>query len=325
MRPGIGLAILAALALLLAHRRPAWRPFALSLVALACIDVARLWTSPLAQTRAAPWWQVDVALVALWPVALAVGLLRGDGYGSLFEAVGALLVRLARVLLVSRLEVVRLRLAMALRTRREVAAALGTRHASSDAHGGPRRRVPALASVELHAPILPRLAALACFALALGAARPWLPRIAYLSALRLPRWSLAALWVGALWRLKGEGPGRTPGPSELPQTYEVASVTAGRSTPAACSAPPVVMGRPAERLPSPGPRPKPAQCAHSARLAQACALILAGCNFADLLAGAWLVPPWEAPAWGYARAVTWAAYGAVACVMGWAWLGARRA
>src|SRR6185369_3999117 len=65
------------------------------------------------------------------------------------------------------------------------------------------------------------------------------------------------------------------------------------------------------RLPLSGAK----QHTHGARLAQACALILAGTNACDLIAGAWLVPSWETPAWGYARAVTWAAYGAVACVM----------
>jgi len=219
------LVILAALALLLARRSPAWRPLAASLCAIAAIDVARLWTAPLAAVRDPGWWHLDVALVALWPVALAWPLRRG----------------------------------------------------------------------------LTRPAPLAALAIALGACRPGLPVLAYLGTLRALRWGLAGLWVEALvWAWKDEWP-RTHDPGPPAGSAEEGPRPALQPDPGV--------------TPARVERTRSGEHARDTRAAQACALILAGCNVAGLLAGAWLGPPWEMPTWALAGPVTWAAYVAAGVVM----------
>ncbi len=277
----LALLLLATLALLLARRSPAWRPLAASLAALACIDLARLWVAPLAATRAQPWWGLDVALVALWPVAIGVGLLRVESVGGSGE------------------------IARGVVSRGDVGGAL--------VDETPGRKPQHECSEIVHPPILPRLALLAALALALGACRPWLPVLAYLGTLRALRWGLAGLWAEALLRepaeqriRKGLARGKLFG-EVLPERLESEAFQDAGTRDAAKKGIQLgdvgsdVGGVHGDSLP---------------RAPRFCALVLAGCNVAGLLAGAWLVPPWEPPAWALAGPVTWAAYAVVGCVMG---------
>lgn len=272
---------LALASLFLSRRSPSYRPLSASLLLLAAIDVARLVTAPHAALREWGWWQADVMLCALWPVAIGVGLAQ----------------------------------------KARPAIADGPRTPS--AHGGRAT------------PIIPRLVAICSLAILLGALRSYLPRVVYLTGLRLPRWALAGLWVEVLvsaWMAcKDEGP--RPKPEPFACDAGVGSPTVAHNlNPRGADPPPRFgAGGTASRgsIRTVGPRvPMPPterggeQDKASSAIAQdfatlACSLILAATNTADLLAGAWDVAPWEAPQWAYARACTWAAYVGVGVVMGW--------
>ncbi len=281
------LLILAALALILARRSPAWRPLAASLAALACIDVARLWVAPLAATRAQPWWGVDVALVALWPVAIGVGLLRVQRIGGSAQVPSC--------------------------DNHVVIPSKRYRESHGGAPKGRGCKPQHERSEVVHPPILPRLALLAALALTLGACRPWLPVLAYLGTLRALRWGLAGLWAEAVVCAvrKDEGPGAFP-PWRSSHPSPIAPVVAGVTYAGSQSPPHASASGPCLST----PKGDGGENSRSRAAAQACALVLAGCNVAGLVAGAWLVPPWEPPAWALAGPVTWAAYAVCGVVMG---------
>ena len=221
-RLAAALVLLALTAGALAYRRPPWRRLAGVLAALACIDVARLATAPRALTMAAPWWSLDVALFAAWSVAMGAALVDSvSGFGYPLRLIGH-----ERLRHLARGSVLRLRGGLQDRDGGGVVPQVPQPRQGDRAHGGGNGGGARGGDGEGHrdgawdaglrggrVAFCGAVVAI-CYPLALGIARPWLPRLAYLGALVAARLVVAWLWARAWRRLLAE-PARAPAVAAL--------------------------------------------------------------------------------------------------------------